>query len=69
MSKENPYEAPMDFFKYMDDTIKREEAKKNTVLPTNTPSPKETYNPNREYQNRYSHRVSDRMWIGPRRYQ
>lgn len=56
----------MDFFKFMDDTIKREEAKKNIVLPTG--EQKEPYNPNREYQKLYSHRVYDRMWIGNRRY-
>jgi hypothetical protein len=59
-------EQQMDFFKFMDDTIKREEAKKNIVLPTG--EQKEPYNPNREYQKLYSHRVYDRMWIGNRRY-
>lgn len=69
MSKEaNPFEVPMDFFKYMDETIKREESRKAVVLPT-TDSKNQPYNPNREYQNRYAHRVGDRMWIGPRRYQ
>jgi hypothetical protein len=67
MSKDNEFEVALDFFKYMDDTIKREDAKKNTVLPSTTNN-KEVFNPNREYQNRYSHRVNDRMWIGPRRY-
>jgi len=62
----NPNDAPLDFFKFMDDTIKREEEKNKVVLPG--PTTKESYNPNREYQNRYSHRVFDRMWIGPKRY-
>lgn len=60
-------ETQMDFFKYMDETIKREEAKKRVVLPFGNEK-KEPYNANREYQNKYSHRIYDRMWIGPRRY-
>jgi hypothetical protein len=64
MSTQN--EQQIDFFKFMDETIKREEAKKKIVLPVG--EQKEPYNPNREYQNRYSHRIYDRMWIGPRRY-
>jgi hypothetical protein len=62
-------EGTMDFFKHMDETIRREEAKKAVVLPMSPTAPKEPYNPNREYQRRYSHRIADRMWIGPRRYQ
>jgi hypothetical protein len=72
MSNKPPYEnelpeVAMDFFKHMDETIRREEAKKAVVLPTQ--ASKEPYNPNREYQRRYGHRIADRMWIGPRRYQ
>lgn len=59
-------ETQMDFFKFMDDTIKREAEKNKIVLPM--ANNKEPYNPNREYQERYSHRVYDRFWIGPRRY-
>jgi hypothetical protein len=66
MPEKDEMEVPMDFFKHMDETIRREEAKKTIVLPTSKdPQP---YNPNREYQERYSHRVFDRMWIGQRRY-
>jgi len=61
-------EPQMDFFKFMDETIKREEAKKKVVLPMGTNQQAEPYNANREYQNRYAHRVYDRIWLGPRRY-
>lgn len=61
-------EPQMDFFKFMDETIKREEAKKKVVLPMGTNQQTEPYNANREYQNRYAHRVYDRIWLGPRRY-
>jgi hypothetical protein len=60
-------EQQMDFFKFMDETIKREEAKKKVVLPMGD-NPDQPYNANREYQNRYAHRVYDRFWLGPRRY-
>lgn len=70
MNDDNNNKAPtgeLDFFKFMDETIRQEEAKKAIVLPNQ--ASKEPYNPNREYQRRYSHRIADRMWIGPRRYQ
>lgn len=62
-------EPQMDFFKFMDETIKREEAKQKVVLSmTNNNQSEQPYNANREYQNRYAHRVYDRIWLGPRRY-
>ncbi len=51
----------------MDETIKQEEAKKKIILPMGE-NQEQPYNANREYQNRYSHRVYDRFWLGPRRY-
>lgn len=69
---ENDNKAPeqtMDFFKYMDETIKREEAKRAIVFPTDAkPESKEPLTDNREYYRRYGHRATERMWIGPRRY-
>lgn len=61
-------EPQIDFFKFMDETIKREEAKQKMILPLGKDDPKEPYNPNREYQKRYAHRVVDRIWLGPKRY-
>lgn len=56
----------MDFFKFMDETIKQEESKRKVVLAMG--KEELPFNANREYQNRYAHRVYDRCWIGPRRY-
>jgi len=72
MSNEYENELPdvaMDFFKHMDETIKREEAKKAVILPNaGKEDPRAPYNANKEYQRRYAHRALDRVWIGPRRY-
>lgn len=79
MTDEKDNEIPdveLDFFEFMNETIKREAARK-VILPKAVdpnvapppPSPKEPYNPNREYQRRYAHKSTERFWIGPRRYQ
>lgn len=67
-NNENPNpEVPMDFFKFMDDTIKREAAKTAVTL-NRGPEVQEQATLAREHQKRFGHRVGDRMWIGPRRY-
>lgn len=62
----NPFNVPMDFSKFLESTLKHEEAKKATVLPTGTNAGEKS--PNQEYRERYSNHAVDRFWIGPRRY-
>lgn len=59
-----PTEEPvMDFFKHMDDIIKKEAARDAAKK-----APEPDLTPNQEYQRRYGRSVSDRVWIGPQRY-
>jgi len=51
----------MDFFRHMDEILKKEAAKKVVVT-------KPELTPNQEYQRRYGRSVTDRIWIGPQRY-
>lgn len=55
-------EVPMDFSKFVQDTMKREAARK---LPQFN---KEEFNPNREYMKRYYEGATGRLWIGKPRY-
>lgn len=63
----NAKEETYDFFKFMDDTIKREAEKKKLVLDFNTPTP-EQQTANRQQLAKFSGNVYERMWLGKRRY-
>jgi hypothetical protein len=62
----NPLDAPLDFSKFLESTLKHEEMKKSTILPGS--SNEREKSPNQEYRERYSNSAIDRFWIGPRRY-
>lgn len=65
MSQDNndPFDAPLDFSKFLESTLKHEQAKKAIVV-----SGEGEKTPNQEYRERYSNHAVDRFWMGPRRY-
>jgi hypothetical protein len=63
----NPLDTPLDFSKFLEATLKHEQAKKAVVLP-GPQSGAEAKSPNQEYRERYGNHAVDRFWIGPRRY-
>ncbi len=62
----NPLDTPMDFSKFLEATLKHEQAKKAIVLSNESTQGEKS--PNQEYRERYSNHAIDRTWIGPRRY-
>ena len=60
-------EKPLDFFKFIDDTIKREEVRNKRILSLGNQQ-EDPLTPNQRYYQKYGGEAQDRVWFGPRRY-